>query len=392
MKEIQYISPKAVIGSLYFVYFGVLGIYLPYFNLYCYSIGFSGFQIGALSALRSVALILFPLIWGKIADRWGVRKAAFVLCSFSSAAVWSGYLMTADFPTMLGLTLLYGVFYAPLISFTETFSMEVLSGDKRNYGALRVWGSISFILAVMAVGKAVEHRPMDLVLALILIGSLFQAILSVNVPPDDGNRPPAGAGQASFSVFRGRTALFLFCAFLMLLSHGAYYGFFSIHLETMGYKGTFIGASWALATLSEISVMMNSRRIFNRFSLESVLVFSMAVAGLRWAVLFLAVSPVAILASQLLHAVTYGTFHIASILYIDRLTPAHAKGFGQAVNNATTYGLGLMAGFFLNGVLYARIGSSGLFGVSGIIAVLGTALMQLCLRAEAGAEKKSSPS
>ena len=52
--------------------------------------------------------------------------------------------------------------------------------------------------------------------------------------------------------------VFLFCAFLMLVSHGAYYGFFSIHLETLGYSKTFIGVSWALASAAEILVMINS--------------------------------------------------------------------------------------------------------------------------------------
>jgi PPP family 3-phenylpropionic acid transporter len=68
---------------------------------------------------------------------------------------------------------------------------------------------------------------------------------------------------------------------------------------------------------------------------------------------------------------TYGTFHMASILYMDRLSPPDAKNLGQAVNNALTYGLGLMVGFFINGALYGRIGSFGLFQISALIALAG---------------------
>jgi PPP family 3-phenylpropionic acid transporter len=78
-----------------------------------------------------------------------------------------------------------------------------------------------------------------------------------------------------------------------------------------------------------------------------------------------------ILLAQALHAITYGTFHMASILYIDRLTPEKSKTLGQAVNNAVQYGLGLMIGFFLNGFLYERAGSSVLFVISGCIALAG---------------------
>ena len=175
----------------------------------------------------------------------------------------------------------------------------------------------------------------------------------------------------------------------MLVSHGAYYGFFSIHLASMGFGSTFIGITWALASTAEILVMIKSDRLFNRFSLENVLFFSFLVAAVRWMILFFAGSATLILASQILHAVTYGTFHMASILYIDRLAPEKAKTLGQAVNNAVTYGLGLMVGFFVNGYLYESMGSFALFGLSSLIAVSGGLLfkaLQMMDRNRLGAE------
>ena len=171
-----------------------------------------------------------------------------------------------------------------------------------------------------------------------------------------------------------RVIFFLSSGFLMLVSHGAYYGFFSIHLENLGYSRTFIGLAWALASLAEILVMIKSEVIFKRYALEKVLVFSFAVAVLRWISLYFAHTPALILSSQTLHAVTYGTFHIASILCIDRLAPKQAKTVGQAVNNAVQYGLGLMVGFFINGLLYERIGSAALFMMSAGIAAVGGVL------------------
>ena len=117
--------------------------------------------------------------------------------------------------------------------------------------------------------------------------------------------------------------------------------------------------------------MLFSERIFKRFRYETVLILSFAAAILRWSGLWVAESTVAILALQLLHAITYGTFHMASILYIDMLTPKASKTLGQAVNNAVTYGLGLMAGFFLSGALYEVVGARGLFAISGLVALLG---------------------
>jgi PPP family 3-phenylpropionic acid transporter len=369
-------SFKIVIGTQYFLYFGVLGIFLPYFNLYCYNLGFSGLQIGVLSALRSVALVLFPLIWGALADRWGKRRPIYILCNIISTSIWVFYLFTIEFWPILLITIFYGMFYAPIISFLEAFTMDVLGKEKKSYGRIRAWGSISFITMALVLGLVIDLYSVDVILILILYGSILLAIGSVRIPSIKPQKRDRISPKAR-SLLTTRVVVFLFCAFLMLVSHGAYYGFFSIHLANMGQGGTFIGICWALASTAEILVMIRSEKLFSRFSLENVLTFSFGVAAIRWLILFYAASPAVILASQILHAVTYGMFHMASILYIDKMAPQTSKTIGQAVNNAVTYGLGLMIGFFLNGYLYEKIGSYALFSISCLIALAGGVIFRV---------------
>jgi PPP family 3-phenylpropionic acid transporter len=359
-----------VIGSQYFLYFGVLGIFLPFFNLYCYHLGFSGFRIGILSAVRSVALVLFPLLWGALADRLNARRPIYILCCFCSALIWMLYLFTVDFWPMLAITIFYGMFFSPIISFLEAFTMDILGKEKKSYGRIRVWGSISFIVAVLVLGKIIDLYSVEIIVVLILAGSLMLSVISIQIPGIQIAKKKR-LSKGAKSLLERRVFVFLFCAFLMLVSHGAYYGFFSIHLENLGFESTFIGLTWALASAAEILVMLRSDQIFSRFSIKAVLIFSFMVAALRWFILFFVQSAAAILLSQVLHAITYGTFHIASILYIDHMAPDKAKTLGQAVNNATSYGLGLMVGFFLNGYLYEITGSFALFMISSLIALSG---------------------
>jgi len=363
-------SDKFVIGSQYFIYFGVMGIFLPYFNLYCFHIGFSGFQISVLSALRTIAIILFPLFWGAIADRFHIRKPLYILCNFISTVIWAFFIFTADFWPMLIITIFYGIFYAPIISFLEAFTIDVLGKEKKSYGSLRVWGSIAFITIVIILGKIIDLYSIKIIIILIFAGSLFQAFISTKIPDTVTLKKRSYTSNAK-ALLKKPVFVFLFCAFLMLASHGTYYAFFSIHLANMGYSSTFIGIAWALASFAEISVMIKSDIIFKRYSMKNVIVFSFTVATLRWLILFLATSPAIILLSQILHAVTYGSFHIASILYIDSLTPNEAKTLGQAANNAVTYGLGMTVGFLISGCLYESMGSFALFLISAFIALVG---------------------
>jgi PPP family 3-phenylpropionic acid transporter len=357
----------------YFSYFAVLGIFLPYFNLYCYHLGFSGGQIGALSAVRSLVMVASSIVWGLLADRLNLRRRIYIWCSAASALTWLLFLTTTDFWLMLLFTVIYVCFYAPIIAFLEAFTMDELRIRKESYGQVRAWGSVSFILVVILFGRAIDHFPIRLILVLIFAGSLLQALGALRMPrfeTVDLSLNP----KISENLLNRHVGIFLLCGFLMLVSHGTYYGFFSIHLENYGYSRAFIGLTWAVASIAEIVVMIKSEAVFKRFTLERVLIFSFGVAIIRWLVLFTVHSPVLILLAQILHAVTYGTFHMASILYMDRLTTGKTKTIGQVANNAVQYGLGLMTGFFINGFLYERTGSNVLFLMSAGIAAAGGAI------------------
>lgn len=363
------ISDKNIIKSQYFLYFGAMGVFLPYFNLYCLEIGFSGFQIGSLSAIRAAVLIIFSLLWGFLADRKGLRRPIYILCSFTSTALWTLFLFTTDFRFMLIITVVYGAFYAPIISFLEAFAMDVLGKTKHRYGRTRAWGSVAFIAMVLVLGKLIDRYTVGVVISLVLAVSTAQALTATAMPGIRVQRHPQPHDAAG--LFSGHTVVFLLCAFLMLVSHGAYYGFFSIYLVELGHGGSFIGLCWALASTAEVVVMINSARLFARFSFKWVLTISFAVAVIRWGILYFAQSVPLILVSQLLHAVTYGAFHMAGILYMDQLAPAADKTLGQALNNAVTYGLGLSVGFFVSGVLYEAGNSAPLFLFSATVSFAG---------------------
>jgi MFS transporter, PPP family, 3-phenylpropionic acid transporter len=359
-----------ILAAQYFIYFGVMGMHLPFFNLYCYEIGFNGWQIGTLSATRSVVLILFGITWSVLADRFHSRRSIYILCNFLSAALWGLFLLTTHFHWIMAITIAYGIFYAPLISFLEAFSMDMLGRDKKRYGRMRAWGSLAFITVVLVLGRIIDLYSVKIIISLILAGSWVQALISLGFPKTKPlPNPTFGSGLKR--LFSLRMMGFFGCAFLMLASHGAYYAFFSIHLNNLGFDNFFIGLCWALAVGAEIVAMIFSERIFKRFSYETVIIFSFAVAVLRWAGLWTTSAAAGILALQITHAVTYGTFHMASILYMDAMAPVGTKTTGQAVNNAVTYGLGLMVGFFISGALYEQIGSFALFGISGLIALMG---------------------
>jgi len=359
----------------YFLYFGVLGIVLPYFNLYCYHLGLSKAQIGLVAAVKSITMVIFPIAWGLVADRFNLRKPIFIFCSAVACLVFCGYFFSASATTIAIVTFFYGVFFAPLISFMETFTMDMLGRQKRHYGRVRLWGSISFILVALLIGPVLDHYPIRIILVLILSGSLIQTLSAFGIrAPRAGKRQAPGFSLSGAFRDNRQAVRYLAAAFLMLASHGGYYGFLSIHLDRLGVDNMFISAAWALSAGAEIFVMYHSDKLIRRLTVPVMLQASIGLAAVRWLILALTNNLWLIMTSQLLHAATYGAFHVAGILYIDRLSRCRAKTVGQAINNATAYGLGLAAGTVAAGILYEAAGATTMFAACAVTALAALAL------------------
>lgn len=355
----------------YSLYYSIIGLHLPYLNLYFRQIGFTGSQIGTVTSIKTFCFIIFPLIWGTLADRFRIRKSIFVLCNLISTAIWSLYLIRTDFPGLAAITFAFAVFYSPIISFLEAFSMDILGTAKKNYGKIRLWGSLSFVAMVLVFGKIITSFGVPIILSTSLGFAIAMTCLSFLIPKTDHHATPLSFKSAEF-LLRKDVLLFLFSSFLMLASHGAYYGFLSIKLKAEGASYQYIGLVWAVGSIAEIIVMLYSGELFKKIKIETVLVYAFGFAVLRWIIVgLLGHNPFFMLLSQCLHAFTYGCFHMACILFTDRVSGDEAKTLAQTVNASVSYGLGMMTGIFATGLFYDKHSDATFLGCSVVAAVGG---------------------
>src|SRR5438552_2589682 len=167
-------------------------------------------------------------------------------------------------------------------------------------------------------------------------------------------------------------ALLLASGFCMAVAHGTLYAFFTLHLQREGYSGSLIGFLWMLGVLGEILVFLFLPALFRRFALSTILVASAACGVLRflaigWAADWLAV----LLAAQLLHAATFGSFHAAAVAAVHRIFPPHAQARGQSLFSSVGYGAGGALGALAAGWAWEAAGPGLAFTVSSAAAAAG---------------------
>jgi len=374
------------LSSFYFAYFLMLGVFAPFFGLYLKGKSFSSFEIGALLAIVPVVRTLVPGLWAWLADHYGRRRSLVRWTTAAATLACIGLVLGDSFSWLFLVLLVLNVFWCAALPLVEATTFGLLKGQLGAYGRIRVWGSASFVLAVLAVGPTLDWAGVG-VLPFILV-ALFALMVAAAwwLPPDQPH--PHHDGQPSLTgILRRPEVLALFAGcFLMSAAHGPYNAFYSIYLVDLGYSKTAVSWLWTISVVAEIGVFLWMPRILTRFSIPGVIGFSLGCAVVRFlAIGWFAVAPAVVAAAQLLHAATFGAHHAAALAATYHFFQGRYQARGQALYTALGFGAGGAAGSFASGWLWDRIGPSMTYTAGAGAALLALIVVVSWLRVPARA-------
>ncbi len=374
-------QPSFRLALFYFAYFAMLGAYAPYFGLYLRSLQFTPQQIGVLLGLVPVVRIVVPGLWAWVADHRGTRRRLVIATTFAATLVSAGLMLGESFAWLFGVLLVLNLFWSASLPLVEASTLGHLRGRLGEYGRIRVWGSISFILAVALLGPLFDVTGIGLLPALLLAMFALLAACAWMLPPDPPTAAHASAEPLGKILLRPEViALFAAC-FLMSVAHGPYNAFYSIHLVDNGYSKSVVGILWAVSVIAEILVFLWMPAILRRFSIGAVIGFSLVCAALRFAVIAWAVDHVvAIALAQLLHAATFGAHHAAALAAVHHFFKGRYQARGQALYSALGFGAGGAVGMFASGWSWTHLGPALTFACGSAAAVLAFILVVAWLR------------
>lgn len=364
------------LGGYYFAYFTYMGAFVPYFSLWLAAQGYGAQQIALVLAMPQAARIFAPTLWGWLADHSGRQREVVIFSAFAVAAGFAALFVLRGAASTALVLFLVAVLSAGAMPLVEALTLATLQGRAGNYGPIRMWGSIGFILAVLGTGAWLDRAGAGQVLPIVFGLALLVCAVAFGVPA--GTRHEADRGRERIlEVLKRKDVLALFAAGMcMAVAHGALYAFYSIYLDAAGYSKSVIGALWTLGVLAEVAVFLWLPQLMRRFSLRALLIASFACAALRFLVIGGCVESIAFLAvAQLLHAATFGSYHAASIAAVHRMFPGSIASRGQTLFSSLSYGLGGAIGTLLAGWSWSALGPSSSFVVSALFGAMGAVLV-----------------
>ncbi len=367
------------LSAFYFFYFALVGALNPYFGLYLSDIGFTAYAIGLVNAVLMGTKIVAPNVWGWLCDYTGKRLQIITAGSFLALVFFSGLFFWQTLAPILLVTFLYSFFWNAVISQFDTVTIQYLKTNSDRYSHVRLWGSIGFIISVVILGGLFDFFSIQYLIpiAWVLLLLIWLSCCSVKDP----GKPAAVADVRHWwQLLRRRSVIaFLIAAFLLQLSFGAYYTFFSLYLELYHYSRTTIGLLWAVGVLAEVVLFLKMHRVMSQLGVEKLFFWSLLLTGIRWLMLaFFPECPALILVSQLIHALSFGAAHAACIELIRQYFKGCHAGQGNALYSSMTFGVGGALGAIGSSLLW-EISPPWLFICGAIVVFIAAVVVRIYL-------------
>ena len=364
-------TPYWRLSGFYFFYFASLGVFVPYWGLYLQWQGFSAQEIGQLTAVFLGTRIIAPNLWAWLADIHEQRMRIVRVTSIIGTLVFSALLLNNSYIWIATVMLIFSIFWNATLPQFEANTLEHLGENSHHYSKIRLWGSIGFIITVTSFGVVFERVSIELMPVALIVTMTGIWIMSLSVP-ESSHRDLTDNQQSLKDILKKPAILAFFTVcFLVILSHGPYYTFYSIYLEQNGYSRSLIGQLWALGVLAEIVVFLFMHRFIPRFGLRLILIISLLLSTLRWLLIGLFPDIIIVLIfAQLLHAASFGTFHAAAIAWVHKHFIGKNQARGQALYSSIGFGAGGVLGSLTSGYLWESPGPAFTFLLAGISTLL----------------------
>jgi PPP family 3-phenylpropionic acid transporter len=363
-------TPYWRLSSFYFFYFASLGALIPYWSLYLKSLDYSAQSIGTLIAIIPATKIFAPYIWGWLADHTRHPITIIRLASLLTVVAFAGVFVGSGFIWLALVLFFFSFFWNSSLPLFEAMTLNHLGDDEHKYSVVRLWGSLGFIMMVVLLGEYFDMTSIDRAPVVILV--LLAGILLVSlIVPERLSAHQESQAHIMHVIRQPVVLAFLVVCFLMLMSHGPYYTFYSIYLENHGYSRGMIGLLWAIGVMAEVIVFLLMHRLLLTIGARRLLLITFVLTALRWMLIGFFVDNLSVLFfAQLFHAFSFGVFHAVSISLVHQFFTGSHQGRGQALYASLSFGAGGAAGSLLSGLLWDRIEHAWLFCLAAFTAVL----------------------
>lgn len=357
------------VSGFYAALFIVYGVQLPFLPLWLDARGLTPAEIALASSLPLVVRLIATPAIAMAADLRQAHVRVTILLSALALAVSLMLPVAPGVTAIIALLIVFLVAVQSTMPLVETIAMRGVRVGGLDYGRMRLWGSVTFMVANVVGGLVIGAFGSGMVPWVLILGTLATLAAAVLLP-DEGRRTGDGVGTVvSGATARRRLGLapvtrLLGSAPIVLLllatgaiqsSHAVLYVFSAVHWTSLGLPSIWVGLLWAIGVVAEIVLFANSAAVIRRFGPATLLLAGGLAGVLRWTIMAFDPPLALLIPLQVLHALTFGATHLAAMHLIADHVPEADAGTAQSLHATVTSGIAMAGAILASGPLYEAL-------------------------------------
>ncbi|MEA2049628.1 MAG: MFS transporter [Campylobacterota bacterium] len=342
------------LSAFYFFYFAAVGVYIIFLPKVLHDIGYTPTDIGIVLALAPLMRFLTPFLFLKHIELSQTLFKSTLFLSVLSSILF--YTTINNFYAFMINNAILGVCLSLLLPYIELIAIKELAN---RYGKSRLYGSIGFMVIALVLARYLSDPY--IALHYYLVVTFLTAVFAYSLLKYDDVEHTNNSGDDKFSLIRYWP--FWLSLFLMQVSFGGFYNFFTIYETARGISLEMTSYLWAFGIVCEI-LMLYYQAPLLQYNLLKIIKFSIFITALRWFLLYLFPDNLSVsYFTQSIHAFSFGLYHSAVVIYLYKLYSN--KKLAQQFMLGVAYGLGGFVGALIAGKTYGEY----LFLVSSLFAL-----------------------
>jgi PPP family 3-phenylpropionic acid transporter len=363
-------------------YFFAAGAFMSYWPVWLRDRGVDDAGIGTLFMSRQLVSMVATLLIGWTAHRIGNVRGVILALAAAATILMTGYQFSHSFLAILLVSLVWGGVWAPTLALYDGLLVTETKALGFNYGSLRVWGSVAFILGTVICGIAVDRAGPAWILYVALAGIVLLVPLALLLPAADLQRR-GGGRHVPFGIVDLLVSkpflLFMVAAGLCQASHAVLYSFGTLTWRAAGLSDITISLLWGESVAVEILLMLASGWLIRRLGACGMIGLALGCGLVRWLGMAFTTELWALVLLQALHAGSFAACHLGAMAFIQRAVPPAGVALGQSLYYAIGTGMAQAVIFQLAGVLYAEFGQRAFLGMF-VVSAVGLAALVILAR------------
>lgn len=315
-------------AALYNFSYMAIGAFVPLVGQYLAGEGFSGTQVGTVTATGTAVAIFASAFWGRRYSESERRDTILALLCIMASVMCFVFMNMREYVLAAATFGVMYFFQAPVMSLTDAFTVERASV----FGSLRAWGAVGFALGVFLAGTLSDAVGIKVIFAFYIASFIAAAatVKAIGGKKADGNRCREEHDADNREKKRGgylkllgnrKLRRLIICAFFMGGTNVANNTYFSFLYIEGGGTVAGVGIAMLLMVGSEVPFMAWCERLSRRFTMEKTILAAMIISVIRFLVMGMGIPWWMLIVLSFSQGAVNGIILIEFVRYAAKLAP-----------------------------------------------------------------------